>query len=128
MRSMAKLQKEDSKKLDAAADSSSENESNDDQAEEEADRRHRELIDSLKNADPLEDPLFKSIVNMAEKTTPFQTQKGLHIKAIRDACTRNWQKPIHDDFSLIVEDHGRVPIDDQSNVQKDKREDQTKEK
>lgn len=39
----------------------------------------------------------------SEKTHPFSSQKGLHIKAVRDACTKNWQRPIYEDVSVVIE-------------------------
>ena len=43
------------------------------------------------------DPLVAVVMKFCEKTKPFENQKGLHIKAIREICSKGWQKPIYDE-------------------------------
>ena len=52
----------------------------------------------IKEADGTPDPLVLAIMALCERTEPFEHQKGLHLKALRDICSKNWQKPIYDDL------------------------------
>jgi hypothetical protein len=52
----------------------------------------------VQEKDSCKDPLFQAIVSLCERTRPFEHQKGLHLKAMRDICSKNWQKPIYDDL------------------------------
>ena len=36
------------------------------------------------------------MIALCETTKPFQNNKGLHIKAVRDTCSNHWQRPIYD--------------------------------